>query len=120
MHDDIPKEDEDDAAFRRLRITLRVRPRRVAVPELQRIGTSLHLQKRTANSSSMHRSVSMAARPLLRLALALALANFFTTGTASLTPATTASERFEKEELLIGGQGSPWSWYVPNAFITLL
>ena len=79
MHDDIPKEDEDDAAFRRLRITLRVRPRRVAVPELQRIGTSLHPQKRTANSSSMHRSVSMAARPLLRLALALALANFFTT-----------------------------------------
>ena len=70
MHDDIPKEDEDDAAFRRLRITLRVRPRRVAVPELQRIGTSLHPQKRTANSSSMHRSVSMAA-------LALALANFF-------------------------------------------
>ena len=45
MHDDIPKEDEDDAAFRRLRITLRVRPRRVAVPELQRIGTSLHPQK---------------------------------------------------------------------------
>ena len=75
MHDDIPKEDEDDAAFRRLRITLRVRPRRVAVPELQRIGTSLHPQKRTANSSSMHRSVSMAVRPLLRLALALA--NFF-------------------------------------------
>ena len=58
MHDDIPKEDED-AAFRRLQITLRVRPRRVAVPELQRIGTSLHPQKRTANSSSMHRSVSM-------------------------------------------------------------
>lgn len=100
MHDDIPKEDED-TAFRRLRITLRVRPRRVAVPELQRIGTSLHPpnKKRTANSSSMHRSVSMAARPLLRLALVLALANFFTTGSASLKAATAASERFEKERV---------------------
>ena len=72
-------------------------------------------QKRTANSSSMHRSVSMAAHArffILPLAFCpcpcapltlVPLPTFFTY--ASLTPAITASERFEnRKNLLIGGQ----------------
>lgn len=58
--DDTRKDDEDVAWSGRLRITLPVRPSRVAVPGLQRIPPCTF--KRIANSSSMHRSVSMAAR----------------------------------------------------------
>ena len=54
------KDDEDVAWTGKLRITLRVRPSRVAVLGLQRIPPCT--LKRIANSSSVHRSVSMAAR----------------------------------------------------------